>query len=115
MFVVGVGVKNEREINSIVSPPTDETKFLVDDVADLAFLPDVVFAQMCISESFQCTVYVYVRVILRPAVVCVYQWVVGLQQFVSVSGWPAAVCISESLACSSLCISESLACSSLYQ
>ena len=44
-------MKNEREINSIVSSPTDETKFLVDDIADLSFLPDVVFAQMCISES----------------------------------------------------------------
>ena len=93
-------MKNEREINSIVSPPTDETKFLVDDVADLAFLPDVVFAQMCISESFQRTVYVYVRFILWPVVVCVCwcESVCGLRQF---------VCVSESFACSSLCVSVS--------
>ena len=88
VFVVGVGVKNEREINSIVSPPTDETKFLVDDVADLAFLPDVVFAQMCISESFHRTVYVYVRVVLWSVVVCV------------------CVGVSQSVACSSLCVCQ---------
>ena len=50
VFVVGVGVKDEREINDIVSSPTDETKFLVDDIADVFVLPDVVFAQMCMSK-----------------------------------------------------------------
>ncbi|KAK7502425.1 hypothetical protein BaRGS_00006378, partial [Batillaria attramentaria] len=51
VFVVGVGVGNEREINSIVSSPTDETKFVVDDIADLSFLPDVVYSQMCITSN----------------------------------------------------------------
>ncbi|KAK7113402.1 hypothetical protein V1264_012698 [Littorina saxatilis] len=51
VFVVGVGVQDEREINDIVSSPTDETKYLVDSTDDLEWMPDVVFNQMCISES----------------------------------------------------------------
>ncbi|XP_076459446.1 LOW QUALITY PROTEIN: uncharacterized protein LOC143292771 [Babylonia areolata] len=53
MFAVGVGVPNEDQINGIVSSPPDETKFLVDDIADLAFLPDVVFSQICVRLQSQ--------------------------------------------------------------
>ena len=43
---------------------------------------------VCISESFQRTVYVYVRVVLWPVVVCV------------------CVGVSQSVACSSLCVCQ---------
>ncbi|KAL8564100.1 hypothetical protein ACOMHN_034577 [Nucella lapillus] len=53
MFVVGVGVQSPGQINDIASSPTEETSFLMDNIADLAFLPDVVFAQMCVRLQSQ--------------------------------------------------------------
>lgn len=44
---VGVGVQNEGEIDTLVTDPADDHKFLINDAADLAFMSDVVYSTIC--------------------------------------------------------------------
>ncbi|XP_041374199.1 uncharacterized protein LOC121387240 [Gigantopelta aegis] len=47
IFATGVNVDSEAELDMVVSRPLEEAKIVVNDIADLSYMADVTFSQIC--------------------------------------------------------------------